>query len=153
VVSVSKARPRGNPTIALFSKPLAEEIRGKIGIARVAMADRAAAFAYFYGGSLTQLEGLVNDREYLDTVAAHRPLVPLLCRRGVAYLISFERDLGDYSSHVVHPFRPALTMFDGPTITVARADEVARIDDAARYGVRDPDPIVYVWRLPECRKG
>jgi hypothetical protein len=145
--TVMRQPPHYNPTIGLFSRPLAEKVTEAIGTQRVAMADRAGAFAYFYQGSVSQLEGLVNDQRYLQALAKREPVEPLLCSRGVRHLVSYEVDLGDYTTHVVHPFRPYLTSFEGPTFTVSKADEVAKITDATRYGVRDRDNVVYVWRL------
>lgn len=151
MASIVQATPHANPTIGLYSRAFARDVRAAIGDAPVAMGDRAAAFAYFSSNSVSQLEGLVNDKRYLEHVEAHRPIDRLLCDRGVRYLISFEADLGDYSTYVVRPFRAALTSFDGPHLAVSKADEVLKLTHAHRYGVIDPDPIIYVWRFP-CGK-
>jgi hypothetical protein len=40
--------------------------------ARVAMGDRSGSFAAHYSGPVTQLEGMVNDRNYLDALRGRR---------------------------------------------------------------------------------
>ena len=121
---------------------------------RVAMGDRAGSFAAFYDGPVTQLEGLVNDREYLDAVEKHRDIKPLLCARGVRFVLAYQRDLGDYASVTIPAMRPSLTTFAGPTLTLSRADEVGRVVDLARYDNRllgdEGDNYLYAWRLSGC---
>lgn len=147
---VTRKAPSYNAVIGHYSPVLAKHVTDAIGVQRVAMADRAGAFAYFYDGSVSQLEGLVNDQRYLRALERHEPIEPLLCSRGVRYLASYQVDLGNYDTFTVHPFRSYLTSFDGPAIKVARSDEVAKITDAESYGVVYKDSIIYLWRLAGC---
>lgn len=149
-IAMARTQPRPNPLIALFSKPVADQVSAVTDGAAVAISDFAGAFAYFYDGPVSQLEGLVNDVGYLDAMRKREPIEPLLCARGVRFIVSFQKEIGDYSSFVYRPLRPFLTTFDGPQITVRREDEVAKIADASAYGVIDPTWRVYAWRLRSC---
>lgn len=149
-LSMSKSPPHPNALIALFSKPAAQQVRAVTGGAAVAASDFAGAFAYYYGGPVSQLEGLVNDIGYLDAVRRHQPIEPLLCARGVRYIVSYQKEIGDYGPFVYRPLRPFLTSFEGPAISFRPDDEVARITNASQYGVSDPAWRIYVWRLRSC---
>ena len=94
---------------------------------RAAMGDRAGSFAAYYPGPVTQLEGLVNDRVYLAAVEKHQDIKPLLCARGVRYILAYQRDLGDYATVTVPAMRPSLTTFASPAVTLSRADEVGHV--------------------------
>ena len=122
---------------------------------RVAMGDIAGSFGLYYAGPVTQLEGLVNDREYLDALKGKTDLKQLLCTRGVRYVVSYETDLGDYETAVVPALRPKSTHYPGPVLTLSRADEVGRVFAFKTSAVRQadvnaPDRFVYAWRLTGC---
>lgn len=120
---------------------------------RVAMGDRAGSFALRYAGPVTQLEGIVNDRTYFDAVEHHQDVRPLLCRRGVKYVLSYERDLGRYDETTVHVLRHQLTHFPSPTLTFKSSDEVGRVSDLTRYdntSIGNGDNYLYAWRLSGC---
>lgn len=114
--------------------------------ARVAMGDRAGAFAYFYKGSVTQLEGLVNDKSYFDALKNRTDIKPILCGRGVKYVVDYAEPLvGDTAD--VETIRPLLASFPAPTLLFHRSDLVATYD-ASQDGLDTyPDNKVYLWRL------
>ena len=121
--------------------------------ARVAMGDRAGSFAMEYPGPVVQLEGLVNDKAYLRAVRHGDDVTPLLCARGVSYLVAYEADLGAYRRHQVRLFRPILTQFPGPTVTVDQKDEIGSVSDLAIWNGRNDyvdDNRLYIWRLGGC---
>lgn len=121
--------------------------------ARVAMGDRAGSFAVHYAGPVTQLEGLVNDRAYLQAIQRHEDIRPLLCRRGVRYVLSYQRDLGRYDTTIVAVLRHSLTHFPSPTLTLSRMDEIGRVSDLTKYdnSAEDVgDNYLYAWRLAGC---
>jgi len=132
------------------AQAVATKVRAEIGDVHVAMGDRGGAFAYFYGNPVTQLEGLVNDSEYFRTMMQRRPIRGLLCRRGVRYIVGFESDLGDYAVHALDLFNSETMTFAGPTIDVAKADEIVRIADPIMLKIFPRSGYVYVWRLSGC---
>jgi hypothetical protein len=120
---------------------------------RVAMGDRAGSFAAHYPGPVTQLEGLVNDKAYLDALRQHQDIKPLLCSRGVRFVLSYQRDLGPYETITFDILRRTLTAFPSPTLTVSRADEAGRVFDLALYdnaAFDEGDNYLYAWRLSGC---
>ncbi len=122
-----------------------------LGGARVAMGDRAGSFAGEYPGPVVQLEGLVNDKAYMTALAKGGDIRPLLCRRGVAYIVDYEGAIGDYDRLRVPVLRPNLTQFRSPYLDVWRSDEVGRVADPAIYDNRAEggagDNSLYIWRL------
>jgi hypothetical protein len=122
--------------------------------ARVAMGDRAGSFAAHYAGPVTQLEGLVNDRAYLQAIEHHADIRPLLCRRGVRFVLSYQKDLGGYQTATVSALKHSLTHYPSPTLTFSRADEVGRVSDLSHYENSsqqdDGDDYLYAWRLSGC---
>jgi len=122
-----------------------------LGGARVAMGDRAGSFAMEYAGPVVQLEGLVNDTAYLKALKGGEDLRGLLCRRGVRYVLAYERDPGDYQQMRVAVLRPFLTQFKGPRLDVWRRDEVGRVEDLNLYDNRLDvgigDNTLFIWRL------
>jgi hypothetical protein len=153
--ALTLARPPANPptrfddvnreAIARFAPVL----RGQ----RVAMGDRAGAFAAAYPGGVTQLEGLVNDVAWFKALKAGADLKPILCARGVRFVAAYARDLGAYETATVPALRPRLTQFRGPVLTLPRADEVGHFADRAAFdmrGVDDEDDVFYLWRLSGC---
>ncbi|SDR40841.1 hypothetical protein SAMN05519103_02762 [Rhizobiales bacterium GAS113] len=124
--------------------------------ARVAMGDRAGSFASHYAGPVTQLEGLVNDKAYFDLIQQHADIRPLLCRRGVRYVLSYQRDLGQYDKVSLTILRHPLTHFAGPVLTFQRSDEVGRVSDLSKYdnsAEDEGDNYLYLWRLSGCEAG
>jgi hypothetical protein len=119
--------------------------------ARVAMGDRAGSFAMAYGGPVVQLEGIVNDKAYLDALRRRADLRPLLCGRGVRFVVDYQPDLGAYDHLWINAMRPYLTQFLGPGLDVWRADEVGRIQNLALYDNRrkgeSGNSSLYIWRL------
>jgi len=121
--------------------------------ARVAMGDRAGSFAFHYPGPVTQLEGLVNDRAYLEALQSRADIRTLLCKRGVRYVLAYQRDLGPYETVSVPIMRPSLTQFPAPALTFSRQDEVGRVFDLAKYdnsALDEGDNYLYAWRLSGC---
>ena len=124
-----------------------------LGGARVAMGDRAGSFAFAYDGPVTQLEGLVNDTEYLRVLSRRGDLKSLLCARHVDYILDYETDLGKYEYHEIKILRPSLTTFNGPTLTVRVTDEVERFYDLGKFDDGksvERDVYLYLWRLEGC---
>ena len=120
---------------------------------RVAMGDRAGAFAAAYPGSVVQLEGLVNDREYLAAAKRVEDVTPLLCRRGVRFLLAYRPELGNYRTHRMPVMRPTLTQAPGAYVDLDRADEVARLRDRSHLdlrGVDEGDDTLVLWRMGRC---
>ena len=123
--------------------------------ARVAMGDRAGSFAGHYPGHVTQLEGLVEDRTYLEALQHHQDIKPVLCARGVRYVLSYQRDLGFYETTTIPVLRSTLTHFPGPTLTFSRYDEIGRVFDLAKYDNTSMDVgnnYLYAWRLSGCSR-
>jgi hypothetical protein len=113
--------------------------------ARVAMGDRAGSFAYHYPGSVNQLEGLMNDAQYLRTLRSKADVRPLLCQRDIRFVVAYEPDLSTYTAHLVPTIRPELSQYPAPEIQVFRSDQVARI--AAVSPGETMMKYLYIWRL------
>ncbi len=150
---IAKSNGLGKSPVTTFeaiNRKAAVDLAPVLAGDRVAMGDRAGSFADAYRGSVTQIEGLVNDRVFYETLKAHGDLKALLCRRGVRYLLAYMPDLGAYDSIDVPAIRPALSQFDGPKVTVSKADEVGRVVDLKLFGDHnnvDGDHYLYAWRL------
>lgn len=117
---------------------------------RVAMGDRAGAFAALYPGGVTQMEGLVNDRAWYEALKRRADLKPILCARGVRFVAAYQKDLGRYGEATIPAMRPTLTQFPGPSLSLAAADEVGHFADRSVFdmrGVEDEDDVFYLWRL------
>ena len=143
----------GKQSLAAF-EPLniaaAHQLSSQLGGARIAMGDRAGSFASAYAGPVTQLEGLVNDVGYMKALETRAEIKPLLCERGVQYVVAYQRDLGDYGSVSVPMVRHRLTSFRGSELTVTRDQEVAHVGNAALFdnsATDDGDNQIYAWRL------
>lgn len=124
---------------------------------RVAMGDRAGSLAYFYSGGVVQLEGLMNDAAYLRSLQRDEDPTPLLCQRGVRYLIAYQQDLGAYHDARIPVLHSVLTDYRPiPEISVDRVDEVARFQDLRIYDNRSwgdiGDNYLYIWRLSACQR-
>ena len=123
------------------------------GGAPLAMGDRAGAFAWFYPGSVVQLEGLVNDARWLALLRARTDPAPELCRRGVRFAAAYTpaKVAPSPDGRVALPLmRARLTQFPAATLTVLASDELAAVSDpatfdAALYG--DGDPVLRLYRL------
>jgi hypothetical protein len=157
---VAKLNGLGQPPVTTFeaiNRKAAVDLAPVLAGARVAMGDRAGSFADAYNGPVTQIEGLVNDREFYETLKARGDLKALLCRRGVGYLLAYMPDLGAYETVDIPAIRPALSQFKSPSVTVAKADEVGRVADLTLFGPHnngDGDHYLYAWRLSSsCPSG
>lgn len=120
---------------------------------RVAMGDRAGSFAEFYDGPVTQIEGLVNDRAWLEAVKRHDDLRAVLCARGVTHVLAYQVDLGVYDEVSIPVLRTRLTQFEAPSLTFAKADEIGRVFDLGKFDNRatdEGDVYLYAWRLSGC---
>jgi hypothetical protein len=115
--------------------------------ARVAMGDRAGSFAYHYPGSVNQLEGLMNDDEYLRMLRGKKDVTDLLCGRKVQFVIAYEPDLANYKVHLVHTIRPELSQYTAPEIQVLRQDQVIQMPDLSPGRPGGAATYLYVWRL------
>jgi hypothetical protein len=138
---------------ALINREAAESLGPVFDGARVAMGDRAGSFAWYYAGPVTQLEGLVNDRLYLEALKHQEDIRPLLCARGVRYVLAYQKDLGAYDHVTVPVLRRRLTSYPVPGLRVFRDDEVGRVFDLKRYDNRlddEGDSYLYAWRLSGC---
>ena len=114
----------------------------------IAMGDRAGTMGYFYPGSVTQLEGLVNDKEYFQALSAKGDIHALLCKRGVRYFASYAVDLGNYRDADIKVLNPFVTQFPGPSIRVLRGDEVGRVFDLTEFSEPSSGQnYLYIWRL------
>jgi len=156
-VWVARSNGLGKPLVSTFeaiNRKAAVELAPILAGDRVAMGDRAGSFADAYDGPVTQIEGLVNDREFYEMLKARGDLKALLCRRGVRYILAYMPDLGAYDTVDVPAIRPFLSQFNGPSVTVAKADEVGRVFDLTLFGDHnnpDGDHYLYAWRLtPSC---
>lgn len=114
--------------------------------ARVAMGDRAGSFAYSYPGSVSQLEGLMNDAQYLHILRSKRDVRELLCERKVQFVVAYEADLVGYKVHLVHTIRPELSQYPAPEIEVLRDDQVLRMPDLSQNQAAG-SKYLYVWKL------
>jgi hypothetical protein len=144
-----RAPPLADPYL-VGTRTIARDARALIGDAYIGMGDRAGAFAYFYGGAVSQLEGLANDVEFFRAIAEKQPIKPILCRRGVRYLVHYDSDLGDYRTHVARLFNPVTASFPGPTLEVAREDEVGKLSTPSVIRLFPANPYVYIWRITGC---
>ncbi len=126
---------------------LPQAVARTLDAAPVAMGDRAGNFAYHYPGSVNQLEGIMNDKEYFHTLQGKRDVKALLCKRNVQFLVAYEPDLVDYKMHLVHTIRPELSQYPAPEIPVLRDDQVARIRDLSPERPAQGATYLYVWRL------
>lgn len=136
-----------------INKLAASQLTQLLKSERVAMGDRAGSFAHYYGGKVTQTEGLVNDRIFLEALKGKRDVKALLCQRNVRYVVSYQVDLGSYDKVSIPLLRRVLTQFPAPTLTFERKDEVTRIFDLQRFNASfndEGDSYLYVWRLNDC---
>ncbi len=149
---------RPQPTLTDFAALNAEAGRRWAPVLkaqRVAMGDRAGAFAAVYPGSVVQLEGLVNDREYLAALKRGGDVTLLLCRRGVRFLLAYRPELGPYRVHRMPVMRPTLTQSGGAYVDLDRGDELARLQDRSLLdlrGVDEGDDTLVLWRLGRCAR-
>ena len=122
---------------------------GRLNNGLVAMGDRAGNFAFAYGGSVEQIEGLANDRTFLTLLRKRADVKPLLCERGVQYVVAYEPDLGNYQAAHVDVIRPQLSQYTVPPIEMNRRDEVGHFSDLSRFddklGTRSTH--LYIWKL------
>jgi len=130
-----------------------EAYGGRLNNSPIAMGDRAGNFAFIYGGSVEQIEGLANDRTFLTFLQKRADVKPLLCERGVRYVVAYEPDLGSYQAAHVDVIRPLLSQYTVPPIEVTRRDEVGHFSDLSRfddkYGTGSTH--LYIWKLT-CSK-
>ena len=116
----------------------------------IAMGDRAGTMGYFYPGPVVQLEGLVNDEEYFQTLSAKGDINALLCKRGVRYFASYAVDLGNYRDADIKVLNPFVTQFPGPSMHVSRHDEIGRVFDLTEFAEAGTGQnYLYIWRT-EC---
>lgn len=123
------------------------------GGARVAMGDRAGSFAAQYEGPVTQLEGIVNDKAWFKAMLEGADPKPLLCARGVRFVLSYQRDLGDYTQVAVPLVRAHLSQHRSQALTFSKSDEVDRVFDLSKFDNSsgdEGDNYLYVWRLSGC---
>jgi hypothetical protein len=148
--AIVHTRPARTVDVYPINQGAIDEYGPILGGARVAMGDRAGNFAFVYSGGINQLEGLMNDRAYLDVLRKKGDVKALLCQRDVRFVLSYEGDLGAYQTHEVETIRKNLSQYPAPRIEVARQDEVGRFGDLAKFDARifgDDDSYLYIWRL------
>jgi hypothetical protein len=126
---------------------------GRLNNGLVAMGDRAGNFAFAYGGGVEQIEGLANDREFLTLLRKRADIKPLLCQRGVQFVVTYAPDLGNYQTFHVDVIRPMLSQYTVPPIEVSRRDEVGNFSDLSRFDDKDGsgNSHLYIWKL-SCSK-
>jgi hypothetical protein len=126
---------------------------GRLNNGLVAMGDRAGNFAYIYGGGVEQIEGLANDREFLMLLRQRADIKPLLCQRGVQFVVTYAPDLGNYQTFDVDVIRPMLSQYTVPPIGVSRRDEVGNFSDLSRFDDKGGtgNSHLYIWKL-SCPK-
>jgi hypothetical protein len=139
--------PRWGRNMEVLNRLAIRKYGAALGGARVAMGDRSGSFAMAYAGPLVQLEGLVNDKAYFDTVKAQGDVQGLLCRRRVRYVIDYQPDLGAYDHLRFSVMRPALTQFRAPALDVWRSDELGHFKDLGAYDSGEGNDTLYIWRL------
>jgi hypothetical protein len=150
IYSLVKIYVSNHQSFYYVNRHVATDYADVLGNALVAMGDRAGSFAYYYKGSVFQLEGLVGDASYFSVIRKAGDITGELCRRKVKYVVDYEIDLGDYTNHTIDVIRPYLTSYPGPKIQVSRSDEVIKYADLRKYDNRSEDEgdnYVYVWRL------
>jgi hypothetical protein len=139
---------------ALINQRAIDRYGALLGGERVAMGDRAGSFAYHYKGPVTQLEGLVEDRSYVDLIADGGDLKERLCQAGVKYVVAYADKLGNYKSYTLRALRPWLTSFQSPSIELRKSDEVGQVFDLNIFDSKDlgdeGDSYLYIWRLNGC---
>jgi hypothetical protein len=145
--------PEPEPAAAYYAvnHEALERYGGVLNGARVAMGDRAGEFAWEYGGGVNQMEGIMNDKAYFETLRAGGDVKALLCARDVKYVVAYEKDLGAYERARVETIRSRLSQFPAPVVEVRREDEVGRVVDLAKFAPKmggDADVSLYLWRLP-----
>ena len=141
------SQPLGN--FAVNHKAI-DEYGPTLNDAYVAMGDRAGNFAYQYPGGVSQLEGLMNDRQYFDVLKRQGNIKELLCQRHVRFLLSYEADLKTYQTYRLQTIRHDLSQFPAPMIEVEKQDEVGKVSDLAQFNSTingDPKNFLYIWRL------
>jgi hypothetical protein len=126
---------------------------GRLNNRLVAMGDRAGNFAFSYGGGVEQIEGLANDREFLTLLRKRADIKPLLCQRGVQFVVAYAPDLGSYQTFDVDVIRPMLSQYTVPPIEVSQRDEVGNFSDLSRFDDKDGTGSnhLYIWKL-NCSK-
>jgi hypothetical protein len=126
---------------------------GRLNNRLIAMGDRAGNFAFAYGGGVEQIEGLANDREFLTLLRQRADIKPLLCQRGVQFVVTYAPDLGSYQTFQVDVIRPMLSQYTVPPIEVSRNDEVGNFSDLSRFDDKDGtgNSHLYIWKL-NCSK-
>jgi hypothetical protein len=123
------------------------QVRSVLAGERVAMGDRAGNFAYRYAGSVSQLEGIMNDEEYFGLLRKKGNVRNLVCARKVKYVLAYEADLGGYNVHEVHTIRPELSQYAAPKIEVSKATEILKIPDVSPNAPGTASTYLYVWKL------
>jgi hypothetical protein len=154
LAGLAARKPASHGGTGTISELAIQQFGATLAGQRVAMGDRAGSFAQKYAGPVTQLEGLVGDAEYLRALKRGGDVTPLLCARGVKFLVDYEVPLGTYDDHRVRVLRPRLTQAGGPTVRVHRRDELGHVQnlqlyDNARSG-DEGDNSLYIWRLGDC---
>ena len=137
------------PTYAIDQMAL-NQLGPHLNDERIAMGDRSGFLAYQYPGSVNQLEGLVNDLPYLQTLRSRGDVRGLLCQRNVKFILSYAPDLGNYDVHEVDTIRERQSSFPAPKIPVYSEDEIGRVSDIRQFNFNktgDPASYLYLWRL------
>jgi hypothetical protein len=126
---------------------------GRLHNSLVAMGDRAGNFAFAYRGGVEQIEGLVNDRAFLTLLRKRADIKPVLCQRGVQFVVAYEPNLGNYQAFHVDVIRPMLSQYTVPPIEVRRRDEVGNFSDLSRFDDKGGtgNNHLYFWKL-NCSK-
>lgn len=149
VLRASHAIPRSNNFGELnktFVTDFGHYLRGQT----VAMGDRSGSFAYFLGGHVFQLEGLVGGMDYFKKVREHKDITHYLCGKHVSILVAYEPYLGKYKDIKVPTLRPQLTQYNGAYIQVKSANEVVHFSNSSIFHSGSADghnDYIYAWKL------
>ncbi|MEM9043716.1 MAG: hypothetical protein AAGC81_03400 [Pseudomonadota bacterium] len=137
------------------NREFVDKVRPIVGNQPIAMGDRAGSFAWDLGTGLFQIEGLLNDAEYVAHLRRGGEQRGVICAAGVRFFVSYEPPLGAYESYRAPIFQPGLTLVDGGYVTVLALEQRASLVDPEGYGpdfAKLPNPAIYLWEL-DCAQG
>ncbi len=107
----------------------------------VAMGDRAGSFAYFYKGSVLQLEGIVGDLHLLNAIKTNTPL-SYLTNFNLEYLISYNNLPNQYMDYNIFTPLPQLSLGPYSVLKVCSDREFFRSPIRHYY--------IIIWNWPSC---
>jgi hypothetical protein len=106
-----------------------------------AMGDRGGSFAYFFNGSVLQLEGLVGDYRLLKALETNT-LMEYMSEFGVQYVISYTGPPSHYSRWTLLTPLPKLSSGPHAEILLCKKTELIPL--------KTQNTIFYIWKWPSC---